>query len=117
MNIRNTAKTRRPFKGNKYLIQSHEYQDLNQKLFQIQAVVGQMQQVLMAMVQAPQVLDGPVDTSPTEGIPQDVWDKIEDETDSLAANDAEYATVAAELDRELQAIEAVQEALAPQEAL
>lgn len=111
MNIRNTAKTRRPFKGNKYLIQSHEYQDLNQKLFQIQAVVGQMQQVLMAMVQ------GPVDTSPTEGIPQDVWDKLEDETDSLAANDSEYATVAAELDRELAALEAVQEALAPQEAV
>lgn len=110
----NSQKPRRPFKGNKYLLQSHEHQDLNKKLFQIQAVVGQMQQVLMAMIHAPEGAQLPDEEVP---LPRDVWDKIETETDSLAANDAEYATVAAELDREIAASAALQDALGPQEAV
>jgi hypothetical protein len=103
-----SKKPSRPYKGNKFLIQSREYQDLNKKIHQLVTQLQQVQAVMMVMIQGPQDPATPI--TETAEIPREAWDAIETETDRLvAANDAEYVN--------LSAAEAVQEALAPQEAV
>jgi hypothetical protein len=107
----NSARPSRPYKGNKFLIQSREYQDLNRKLHQIVTQVQQLQGVVFAMLQGAAAT--PTDEVVEAAIPQETWDAIEAETERLATE----AANAAEYDVTVAAKEAVMEALAPQEAV
>lgn len=107
----NSAKPSRPYKGNKFLIQSAEYQNLKRDIHNAVTQLNNLQGVVFAMLKMEAAIDAAAE--PEAPIPQSVWDSIEDETERLAteaANSAEYeVTVAAK--------QALAEALAPQEAV
>jgi hypothetical protein len=101
----NSAKSRRPYKGNTFLIQSREYQDINRRLNQLLVTVQQLQSVVALMMTGPEGIQpeqpSTIVVDESAEIPQETWDAIETETERLAAEAAN---------------EAVYEALLPQEA-
>lgn len=116
-----STKPRKPYQGNKHLLTSREYTDLNRRLFQVVQQLQQVQAVMMAMVQ------GPAANEPTvvanegdlvvdrefEGaaeVSKEDWDAYEKDMAAMGTAVVPTGATAAEIDAHVQA------AMAPQEA-